>query len=137
MTYHSLIPDDGHPLFSPIGSFRDQGKVVLPDGFLSSVEGAVGTASNLEVSAENDNDRYLRYFTATGSLLKVNQPFACWQQQLLFLSPACVTMKHMLYEHKISTHQDSSELRKSGVVGSGLSGGEVTKAAALAQFLLQ
>lgn len=38
---------------------------------------------------------------------------------------------------KSSTHQDSSELRKSGVVGSGLSGGEVTKAAAFAQFLLQ
>lgn len=35
------------------------------------------------------------------------------------------------------THQDSKELRKSGVVGSGLRGGEVTKAAALAQFLLQ
>lgn len=33
--------------------------------------------------------------------------------------------------------QDSKELRKSGVVGSGLRGGEVTKAAALAQFLLQ
>lgn len=35
------------------------------------------------------------------------------------------------------THQDSKEFRKSGVVGSGLRGGEVTKAAALAQFLLQ
>lgn len=50
MTYHSLIPDDGHPLLSAIGSFRDQGEVVLPNSFLSSVEGAVGTASHLEVS---------------------------------------------------------------------------------------
>lgn len=59
MTYHSLIPDDGHPLLSPIGSFGDQGKVVLPNSFLGSVEGAVGTASNLEVSTGKDNDRYL------------------------------------------------------------------------------
>lgn len=62
VTYHSLIPDDGHPLFSPVGSFRDQGEVVLPNSFLSSVEGAVGTASNLEVSTGKDNDKYLRYF---------------------------------------------------------------------------
>lgn len=34
-------------------------------------------------------------------------------------------------------HQDSREVRRSGVLGSGLMGGEVTKAAALAQFLLQ
>lgn len=60
VTYHSLIPDDGHPLFSPIGSFRDQGEVVLSNSFLSSVEGAVGTASNLEVSTGEDNDRDLR-----------------------------------------------------------------------------
>lgn len=40
-------------------------------------------------------------------------------------------------EQVARTHQDSKELRKSGVVGSGLKGGEVTKAAALAQFLLQ
>ena len=100
VTYHSLIPDDGHPLFSPIGSFRDQGKVVLPNSFLSSVEGAVGTASDLEVSTGKDNDRYLRYFIVTGLLLKVKQPFACWQPQLLFLSPTCLMMKHMLYEHK-------------------------------------
>lgn len=83
MTYHSLIPDDGHPLFSPIGSFRDQGEVILPNSFLSSVEGAVATASNLEVSTGKDNDKYLRYFIVTGSLLKVKQPFAGWQNQLL------------------------------------------------------
>lgn len=40
-------------------------------------------------------------------------------------------------EQVTKTHQDSKEFRKSGVVGSGLRGGEVTKAAALAQFLLQ
>lgn len=96
VTYHSLIPDDGHPLFSPIGSFRDQGEVVLPNSLLSSVEGAVGTASNLEVSTGNDNDGYERCFIVTGLLLKVKQPFASWQQQLLFLSPTCL----MLYEHK-------------------------------------
>ena len=40
-------------------------------------------------------------------------------------------------EQVADTHHDSKEFRKSGVVGSGLRGGEVTKAAALAQFLLQ
>lgn len=35
------------------------------------------------------------------------------------------------------THQDRREARCSGVLGSGLSGGDMTKAAALAQFLLQ
>lgn len=82
VTYHSLIPDDGHPLFGPIGSFRDQGKVVLPNSFLSSVEGAVGAASNLEVSTGKDNDGYLRYVIVAGLFLKVKRPFACWQQQL-------------------------------------------------------
>lgn len=41
------------------------------------------------------------------------------------------------WEQVADTHHDSKEFRKSGVVGSGLRGGEVTKAAALAQFLLQ
>lgn len=100
MTYHSLIPDDGHPLFSPVGSFRDQGKVVLPNSFLSGVEGAVGTASNLEVSTGRDDDGYLRYFIVTGLLLKVEQPFARWQQQLWLLSLTCLVMEHTLYEHK-------------------------------------
>ena len=35
------------------------------------------------------------------------------------------------------SHQASREVKWSGVVGSGLRGGEVTNAAALAQFLLQ
>lgn len=117
MTYHSLVPDDGHPLLGPVGSLRDQGKVVLPNSFLSSVEGAVGTASNLEVSA---GKRYQQM----GFVL--SQPFASWHDET-----------HLVMNTKSSTHQDSSELRKSGVVGSGLSGGEVTKAAAFAQFLLQ
>lgn len=37
----------------------------------------------------------------------------------------------------VAAHLDSREVRWSAVVGSGLIGGEVTKAAALAQFLLQ
>lgn len=37
----------------------------------------------------------------------------------------------------VSAHLDSREVRWSAVVGSGLIGGDVTKAAALAQFLLQ
>ena len=74
VTYHSLIPDDGHPLLSPVGSLRDQGEVVLPNGLLGSVEGAVGTASNLEVSTGKGNERYLRYFIVTSLILKVKQP---------------------------------------------------------------
>lgn len=45
--------------------------------------------------------------------------------------------ENVKYEKDAKTHQDSKEFKKSGVVGSGLRGGEVTKAAALAQFLLQ
>ena len=45
--------------------------------------------------------------------------------------------KNRRWEQVADTHHDSKEFRKSGVVGSGLRGGEVTKAAALAQFLLQ
>lgn len=48
--YHSLVPDDGHPLLGAIGAFRDQGEVVLPHGLLSSVESTVGAAGDLEVS---------------------------------------------------------------------------------------
>lgn len=48
--YHSLIPDDGHPLLSAIGAFGDQGEVVLSDRLLGGVESAVGTASDLEIS---------------------------------------------------------------------------------------
>lgn len=76
VTYHSLVPDDGHPLLSAIGSFRDQGEVVLANSFLSSVEGAVGTASHLEISTGIKNKRY---FIVTAMLLKVKQLFACWQ----------------------------------------------------------
>lgn len=67
MTYHSLIPDDGHSFFSPIGSFRDQGKVVLSNSFLGSVEGAVGTASYLQVSAETQMGEGGNYFIFTAN----------------------------------------------------------------------
>lgn len=50
--YHSLIPDDGHPLLGAVGALGNQGEVVLPHGLLSSVESTMGTASDLEVTAE-------------------------------------------------------------------------------------
>lgn len=46
------------------------------------------------------------------------------------------TFAHPVKKKRKSYHA-KSEFRWSGVVGSGLRGGEVTKAAALAQFLLQ
>lgn len=58
--YHSLIPDDGHPLLSAIGAFGDQGEVVLSDRLLGSVESTMGTASNLEISTgRKTDDTYL------------------------------------------------------------------------------
>lgn len=48
--YHSFVPDDGHPLLCAVGALRNQSEVVLPHSLLSSVEGTVGAASDLEIS---------------------------------------------------------------------------------------
>lgn len=52
--YHSLVPDDRHPLFHTIGALGDGCEVVLPNGFLGSAEGAVGTPRELQVSAAKE-----------------------------------------------------------------------------------
>lgn len=67
---------------------------------------------------------------------------------LLCRSPGFMQRRHRCGGHvwspwagmglcRVAAHLDSREVRWSAVVGSGLMGGEVTKAAALAQFLLQ
>lgn len=47
--YHSLIPDDRHPLLSAVGALRNQSEVVLSHSLLGSVEGTVGATGDLEV----------------------------------------------------------------------------------------
>lgn len=51
--YHSLIPDDGHPLLGAVGALGNQGEVVLAYSLLGRGEGAVGTACHLQVPTEN------------------------------------------------------------------------------------
>lgn len=48
--YHSLVPDDRHTLLHAIGALRDSREVVLPNGFLGSAEGTVGTSRELQIS---------------------------------------------------------------------------------------
>lgn len=63
--YHSLIPDDRHPLLRAVGALRDQGEVVLSNGLLGCVEGTVSTAGHLEVAtARNTQQRLLPIFTS-------------------------------------------------------------------------
>lgn len=57
--YHSLIPDDGHPLLGAIGAFRDQGEVVLPHSLLGSVESTMGAARDLEISTGRKTEDWL------------------------------------------------------------------------------
>lgn len=47
--YHGLVPDDRHPLLHAIGALGNGSEVVLPNGFLGSAEGAVGTAGELQI----------------------------------------------------------------------------------------
>lgn len=49
--YHSLVPDDGHPLLHPVGALGNGCEVVLPNGFLGGAEGAVRTPGELQVPA--------------------------------------------------------------------------------------
>lgn len=54
MSHHSLVPDDRHPLLHTIGALGDGCEVVLPNGFLSSAEGAVGTAGELQITTAKE-----------------------------------------------------------------------------------
>ena len=49
--HHTLVPDEGQTLFGAVGPLGDQGEVVLAHCALGGVEGAVRTASDLEIPA--------------------------------------------------------------------------------------
>lgn len=58
-TVDGLLPDDRHPVLDSVHAVRDFRKVVLPQGLLVRVEGAVVTARHLEsVSGENRGFSY-------------------------------------------------------------------------------
>lgn len=50
-TYHTLVPDNGHPLLSAIDAFRNQAEVIFAHSTLSSVKGTVCTSCHLQVTA--------------------------------------------------------------------------------------
>lgn len=45
---HALLPDDGHAVLDAVHAVRDLGEVVLADGLLVGVEGAVVAARHLQ-----------------------------------------------------------------------------------------
>lgn len=49
-TYHTLVPDDGHPLLGAVDALGDQAEVVFAHGPLGGVEGTVGAARHLQVT---------------------------------------------------------------------------------------
>lgn len=104
-TYHRSVPDHRHPLLDAVGSFGDQGEVVLADGLLRRGEAGLRAGGHLEVTAAGGqrSDSARREAAGGGA----------------------------------NTHQASREVRYCGVEGSGLRGGLVTKAAAVAQSLDQ
>lgn len=51
ISHHTLVPDDGHSLLSTVCSLRDEGEIILAHGPLGSAEGAVSTASHLQITA--------------------------------------------------------------------------------------
>lgn len=104
-TYHRSVPDHRHPLLNAVGSFRDQGEVVLADGLLRRGEAGLSAGGHLEVSAA-------RRTASSQTLLGAAEGGA-------------------------KTHQASREVRYCGVEGSGLRGGLMTRAAAVAQSLDQ
>ena len=57
--YHSLVPDDRHPLLRAVGALRDQGEVVLSDSLLGRVEGTVSAAGHLEISTTRNTQHQL------------------------------------------------------------------------------
>lgn len=64
LSYHSLVPDNTHPLLHAVGALGNGCEVVLPDGFLGGAEGAVGTPRELQVP------------TGKGEKLRVNREAA-------------------------------------------------------------
>lgn len=48
-TYHSLLPDDGHPVLHTIHSIRDLGEVVFAESLLAHGKGAVVRPSYTEI----------------------------------------------------------------------------------------
>lgn len=144
-TYHTLLPDYGHPLLDAVGALGDEGEVVLAHGLLRGGEGAVGAASDLQVPA---GER-----TGQGSARGTLTAPPGWQSPLAgqtvgapvargLRAPRAIEWHGSSPGRRVSpgvpgTHLASRVLRWSGVLGSGLTGGDVTKAAALAQFLLQ
>ena len=61
VSYHTLVPDEGHSLLSAVGALRDEAEVVFAHGALGSVKGAMGTASHLQITtAHGDRERESR-----------------------------------------------------------------------------
>ena len=52
--YHTLVPDDGHPLLSAIDALRNQAEVVFAHSTLGGVEGTVRTSCHLQVTATQE-----------------------------------------------------------------------------------
>lgn len=50
-TYHSFLPDDGHPVLHPVHTVGDLGEVVFAKGLLAHGEGAVVGARHTEIIA--------------------------------------------------------------------------------------
>lgn len=185
--HHALLPDHRHALLDAVGALGDEGEVVLANSLLGSGEGAVGTASHLEVPARaswaqwspegpallrpaeaqpalpptlastahglemcergrwagaalsaGDQDR-ARTGQCGGSRWEVLAKLLCQGGLRCQQAEAMVGMEHASCPGpaRAAPYLDSREVRWSAVVGSGLTGGDVTKAAALAQFLSQ
>lgn len=49
-TYHTLVPDETHPLLSAIDALRNQSEVIFTHGSLGSVEGTVCTSCHLKIT---------------------------------------------------------------------------------------
>lgn len=110
LSYHSSVPHHRHPLLNPVCSLWDQSEVILADGFLSCGEAGMSTGRHLEVSTgKNIQQAPVRFTQATWIVTE--------------------TWSH--------TNHANKEVRYCGVEGSGLRGGLMTKAAAVAQSLDQ
>lgn len=114
-SYHSSVPHHRHPLFDPIGSLWDQSEVVFTDGFLSCGEAGLSAGSYLQIATGKKNTR--------PSDAEVEG-----EAMLMLIIPT---------ERCSRTNHANREVRYCGVEGSGLRGGLMTKAAAVAQSLDQ
>jgi len=55
-TYHTLLPDDRHPVLHPVHSVGDLGEVVLPQRLLAHREGAVVRPGEAQVITDQWED---------------------------------------------------------------------------------